>query len=148
MNAAVDGAGLTRRAFLICGVTASGALLLRWAPSEGAASLSADATDLGPFVRIEPSGRVVIGARGAEIGQGVKTSLPMLVAEELDVDFDDVTVEQLPYAIVASPESPGGFKGRYGPQGAGGSTSIPDGWKELRQAGADARRRLMLAAGA
>jgi isoquinoline 1-oxidoreductase beta subunit len=148
MSAAVDGTGLTRRAFLICSITASGALLLRWAPGEGAASLSADATDLGPFVRIEPSGRVVIGARGAEIGQGVKTSLPMLVAEELDVDFDEVTVEQLPYAIVASPESPGGFKGRYGPQGAGGSTSIPEGWKDLRQAGADARRRLVLAAAA
>lgn len=137
---------LTRRAFLACSVTASGALLLRWTPAEAAAS-PAGPTQLGPFVRIEPSGRVVIGARGAEIGQGVKTSLPMLVAEELDVDLDEVSVEQLPYGLVATSEPPG-FKGRYGPQGAGGSTSIPDGWKDLRQAGADARRRLVLAAAA
>ena len=147
MSAAFDGTGLTRRAFLVCSATASGALLLRWAPVDAAAPLSTGPSQLGPFVRIEPSGRVVIGARGAEIGQGVKTSLPMLLAEELDVDFDEVRVEQLPYALVASSEPPG-FAGRYGPQGAGGSTSIPDGWKDLRQAGAEARRRLVLAAAA
>lgn len=146
MSAQVADMRLTRRAFLACSVTASGALLLRWTSADAAASATGP-TQLGPFVRIEPSGRVVIGARGAEIGQGVKTSLPMLLAEELDVDLDEVTVEQLPYGLVATAEAPG-FKGRYGPQGAGGSTSIPDGWKDLRQAGADARRRLLRAAAA
>jgi isoquinoline 1-oxidoreductase beta subunit len=149
VSASGEHAGLTRRAFLVCGVTASGALLLRWAPAEAVATapLSTGSTYVGPFIRIEPSGRVVIGARGAEIGQGVKTSLPMLLAEELDVDFEAVSVEQLPYTLVASPEPPG-VTGLYGPQGAGGSTSIPDGWADLRQAGAEARRRLVLAAAA
>lgn len=105
-------------------------------PLAGSASDAASprAEQLGAFVRIEPDGRIVIGARGCEIGQGVRTALPMLVAEELDVPWPAVTVEQLPYGT------------RYGPQGAGGSTSISDGWLELRQAGARARWLLVQAA--
>ena len=90
------------------------------------------------FVRIEPDNRIAIGARSCEIGQGVKTSLPMLIAEELNVPWSMVTVEQLPYGLVAGNE-PGSVQGKYGDQGAGGSTSIPDSWEELRQAGARAR---------
>jgi isoquinoline 1-oxidoreductase beta subunit len=101
---------------------------------------------LGSFVRIEPDGRIVIGARGCEIGQGVRTSLPMLIAEELDVPWSAVTVEQLDYSLVpgagASAPVP-----RYGAQFAGGSTSIRDGWYELRQVGARARWLLLEAAG-
>ena len=100
---------------------------------------------LGAFVRIHPDNSIVIGARGCEIGQGVKTSLPMLIAEELEVRWDQVRVEQLPYGLMAGTE-PGKFAGRYGGQGAGGSTNIPDGWMELREAGAQIRLLLVAAA--
>ena len=53
-------------------------------------------TPLGAFVRIHPDNSIVIGARGCEIGQGVITSLPMLIAEELDIDWTQVRVIQLP----------------------------------------------------
>ena len=135
---------VTRRQFLQIGLTASGALVL------GLPAFAADgdvsANQLGPFVRIEPDGAIVIGARGAEIGQGVKTSLPMLVAEELDADWARVRVEQLPLGIGVGAD--GQMVETYGSQGAGGSTSIPDGWADLRQAGAEARRLLVLAAAA
>ncbi|MES1262980.1 MAG: molybdopterin cofactor-binding domain-containing protein, partial [Peristeroidobacter soli] len=100
---------------------------------------------LGAFVRIHPDNSIVIGARGCEIGQGVMTSLPMLIAEELEVRWDQVRVEQLPYGLMAGTE-PGKFAGRYGGQGAGGSTNIPDGWMELREAGAQIRLLLVAAA--
>jgi isoquinoline 1-oxidoreductase beta subunit len=98
---------------------------------------------LGLFVRIEPDGTTVIGARTCEIGQGVKTSLPMLIAEELDVDWGSVRVEQLNYGIIKTAD---GYASRYGPQGAGGSTSVPESWTELRQVGARARSALVAAA--
>jgi isoquinoline 1-oxidoreductase subunit beta len=144
---------LSRREFLTVSMTAAGGLMLalpQARPASAAVDTSGASTDdetgqLGAFVRIEPDGRIVIGARGCEIGQGVRTSLPMLIAEELDVPWSAVTVEQLPYGLVASSDPPG-FRSLYGDQGAGGSTSIPDGWGELRQAGARARWLLIQAA--
>lgn len=138
-----------RRRFLAVTLSASGALLLgmRWAradeSSDPAELLGDDLTDLGPFLRIERDNRVVIGARGCEIGQGVMTSLPMLIAEELDVDWSQVRVIQLPYGYIETDKGP---SNKYGDQGAGGSTSISDGWKELREAGATARWLLVQAA--
>ncbi len=139
-----------RRRFLAISLTASGALLLgiRGAlaeptPGVPAELLGDDLTPLGPFLRIERDNHVVIGARGCEIGQGVMTSLPMLIAEELDVDWAQVRVVQLPYGYVETDKGP---SNRYGAQGAGGSTSVPDGWQELRQAGATARWMLVQAA--
>lgn len=141
---------LSRRRFLFAGAAASGALLVGWRPGSAQQALPYlgahdEAQALGPFVRIEKDGTVIIGARGCEIGQGVKTSLPMLIAEELDVDWNRVRVEQLGYGYV---ETDAGPSDKYGPQGAGGSDDIPTGWKDLRQAGAVARRMLMQAAAA
>ncbi len=138
-----------RRRFLAVSLSASGALLvgIRIASANAddvpAALLGDDLTQLGPFVRIERDNRVVIGARGCEIGQGVMTALPMLIAEELDVDWSQVRVIQLPYGYV---ETDQGASNRYGDQGAGGSTSVRDAWKELREAGASARWLLVQAA--
>jgi isoquinoline 1-oxidoreductase subunit beta len=143
-------AALSRRAFLHVSTTALGGLLV----ATGSPAIAVAAADgarpvagigLGAFVRIEPDGRIVIGARGCEIGQGVRTSLPMLIAEELDVAWSRCIVEQLPYGLIAS-DKPPGVTSRYGPQGAGGSTSIPEAWTSLRQAGAGVRWMLMQAA--
>jgi isoquinoline 1-oxidoreductase beta subunit len=148
MNAPADNG---RRRFLAISLCASGALLVgvRRAFAEPAPPglppelLGDDLTGVGPFVRIERDNRIVIGARGCEIGQGVMTALPMLIAEELDVDWSQVRVVQLPYGYIDTPAGPAD---RYGDQGAGGSTSVSDGWKELRQAGATARWLLLQAA--
>jgi isoquinoline 1-oxidoreductase beta subunit len=146
---AVPDAG--RRRFLVISLSASGALLIasrRLLANPAPASLPPellgdDLTELGPFVRIERDNRIVIGARGCEIGQGVMTALPMLIAEELDVDWNQVRVVQLPYGYIDTDKGP---SNRYGDQGAGGSTSIPDAWQELREAGATARWLLVQAA--
>jgi len=136
----------TRRQFLQISA-ASGGLLATfgWPDPLCAAPAPNTAAELGVFVRIEPDETVVIGARGCEIGQGVRTSLPMLIAEELDVRWKQVRVEQLPFGIQPG-EKPDTYVGRYGPQGAGGSTSISDGWDDLRQAGAQVRALLIAAA--
>ncbi|HEX6833269.1 MAG TPA: molybdopterin cofactor-binding domain-containing protein, partial [Rudaea sp.] len=143
-------AAISRRRFLIVGATATGALLVGWRGARAQRELSylgarEEAQQLGPFIRIEKDGDVIIGARATEIGQGVKTSLPMLIAEELDVDWSRVRVEQLPYGYIETDKGP---SNKYGDQGAGGSDNIPSAWTELRQAGATARWLLLVAASA
>jgi len=139
---------LSRRGFLQVTALAGGAMLLRFPFAEAAEAPASEAvgpTALGAFIRIERDGSVVIGARSPEIGQGVNTSLPMLVAEELDVAWDRVRVERLGYGFEDTGSGP---TNRYGPQFAGGSTNIPNGWKDLREAGATARAMLVQAAAA
>ena len=141
---------LGRRGFLKACAGAGGGLLLgAWLPAATWADAPAAGAEpgamLGVFVRIGRDGKIVIGARSPEIGQGVKTSLPMLIAEELDANWDDVSVEQLPLGLVFGGPPPG-VAWKWGPQGAGGSTNIPDAWQELRQAGARVRRMLLEAA--
>ncbi len=87
------------------------------------------------FVQISEDRGIVIFAPNPEVGQGVKTSLPMLVAEELDAAWSDVTVVQSDID-----------EARYERQVAGGSRSIPHQWLPLRQAGAIARDMLVTAA--
>jgi isoquinoline 1-oxidoreductase beta subunit len=138
----------SRRQFLEITVLGGGGLLASVALPELAGDGRPDTrrvVRLGAFVRIQPDNTIIIGARGCEIGQGVRTSLPMLIAEELDVRWDQVRVEQLPYEIIEG-EKPGTFVAPLGPQGAGGSTSISDGWTELREAGVKVRMLLVAAA--
>ncbi len=87
------------------------------------------------FLKIGDNGVVTIMSPNPEIGQNVKTSMPMVVAEELDVDWDKVIVEQAPLDTEA-----------FTRQVAGGSQSIRRGWNSLRMAGATARMMLLQAA--
>lgn len=136
-----------RRRFLAIAATATGALLVGWRDSEAQSKLPyrgarTEPYTLGPFVRIERDGTAIIGARGCEVGQGVKTSLPMLIAEELDADWDRVRVEQLDYGYI---ETDSGATDRFGDQGVNGDATA-SAWDELRQAGAVARWLLVQAA--
>ncbi|MGH8178770.1 MAG: molybdopterin cofactor-binding domain-containing protein [Steroidobacter sp.] len=140
---------IDRRSFMQLALSASGGLLLSvYLPPAsmraGRAEASAAEHAIGVLVRIDKDGATVIGARAPEIGQGVKTSLPMIIAEEMDADWSKVRVEQLPLGVIKGQD--GAFSWKYGPQGAGGSTSIPDAWADLRQAGAQVRHVLLQAA--
>ncbi len=134
--------GLTRREFLRAGAIAGGGLLLAsyLEPLSAAGtrlpSAPSDAT-LNAFIRITPDGIVTIVSKNPEIGQGIKTALPMLVAEELDVDWKNVRVEQAPLDTV-----------RYTQQFAGGSTAMPNNWLPMRRVGAAGRAMLVAAAAA
>ena len=128
-------APLSRRGFLVAGVAASGGLLLSFRP-RGDSSKVQDQSALGAFIRIDPDGAVTIFAKNPEIGTGVKTSLPMILAEELDADWNRVRVEQAP------------LDARFGDQFTGGSTGVWQNWDELRRAGAAARAMLVAAAAA
>ncbi|NKI24968.1 xanthine dehydrogenase family protein molybdopterin-binding subunit [Arenibacter sp. 6A1] len=91
--------------------------------------------DFNAFIKIADNGAVTIFAPNPEIGQGVKTSMPMLIAEELDVAWDNVYVQQGDLDT-----------NNYTRQLAGGSQSIRFGWEPLRQTGATARQMLVNAA--
>jgi isoquinoline 1-oxidoreductase beta subunit len=134
---------VTRRQVLIAGTGIAGSLVVGLPvfarEEEGERAI-------GYFVQINADGSVIIGAKEPEIGQGLRTALPMMVAEELDVDWDKVSIRQMPLGIVKTAE---GYTWKYGGgQGVGGSTGLTSNWELMRQAGADARRQLIRAAAA
>ena len=141
---------LDRRRFLqLTGLVGGGLMLgvgmtnaLRTTPAAAAPATAAAVTgaaqtvaEFAPsaYLRIDADG-ILIYAPNPEIGQGVKTALPMIVAEELDAAWADVRIEQAPINVL------------FGKQFAGGSRSIPSMWDPLRQAGATARAMLIGAA--
>lgn len=128
---------LSRRAFLSVSALAGGGMLLDFAVPGAARGQGTPDRTLNAFVAIAPSGAITIAARNPEIGQGIKTTLPMLVAEELDADWTQVN-------IVQADLDPA----RYGPQFTGASMSTMNAWLPMRQAGAAARAMLVRAAAA
>ncbi|HEX4049428.1 MAG TPA: molybdopterin cofactor-binding domain-containing protein [Steroidobacteraceae bacterium] len=136
-----DGA---RRAFLKASLLAGGGLMLAVSVPRAAEALprGADgdaaeeaATVLTGYIRIAPDGIVTIMAKNPDMGQGVKTSLPMIIADELDVAWKDVRTEYAPLDPAV-----------YGPQSSGGSMSTPTNWDPMRRAGAAGRQMLRDAA--
>jgi isoquinoline 1-oxidoreductase subunit beta len=138
----------SRRSFLKLAATAGGGLLLgfNWTSSEATpgvatptvlneAAIAAGNIDFNSYLSISTEGVITIFSPNPEIGQGIKTAFPMIVAEELDVDWTKVNVVQAHLN-----------KEKYERQLTGGSGAIPHSWKRLRQAGATARHMLIEAA--
>ncbi|SAL42898.1 aldehyde oxidase [Caballeronia peredens] len=152
-------AGFSRRAFLKLGVTAgvaaSGGLLIGFSlpaasqdQTRGKSVIGGDGVETpqdgvfapNAFVQIDKSGKVVLIMPKVEMGQGVYTALPMLIAEELEVPLDQVTIDHAPpnEKLFTDP--------LLGGQLTGGSTSVRYAWEPLRKAGAAARMMLVAAA--
>src|ERR1700761_4861596 len=114
---------VSRRVFLSVSAAAGGGMLLSLSiPELADASVPLGITDIADhgnipainaYVRIAPDNRVTISSKCPEIGQGIKTSLPMIIAEELDADWTKVSIETAPTN-----------QAKYGQQWAGGSTAI------------------------
>jgi isoquinoline 1-oxidoreductase beta subunit len=114
---------------------AAGGLMLAFSVAPKAGAAEAGAKALNAYVLIAPTGLITITAKNPEIGQGIKTMLPMLIAEELDVDWEQVRIDQADN----DPKL-------YGRQFAGGSMATPLHWDELRRVGATGRAMLIAAA--
>jgi isoquinoline 1-oxidoreductase beta subunit len=138
---------ITRRHFLVAGSTLTGSFVLGLPVLNMARADIADGTvgerQIGYFVEITPAGKVIVGSKDPEIGQGLRTAVPMMVAEELDVPWEDVSFQQMPLGIVKTAD---GFTWKYGGQGVGGSTGLTSNWEPMREAGAIARQQLIRAA--
>ncbi|WP_128546814.1 xanthine dehydrogenase family protein molybdopterin-binding subunit [Larkinella soli] len=129
----------SRRNFLKIAAAAGGGLLLgfNWSGSEAAPAVlngpaAVPGVDFNSYLSISPQGIITILSPNPEVGQGIKTAFPIIVAEELDADWKKVVVEQAPLDTK-----------KFERQVAGGSGSIPHSWKRLREAGATARQMLI-----
>jgi isoquinoline 1-oxidoreductase subunit beta len=123
---------LSRREFVAAGVAAGAGLVIGFYLPHGNSSGSTFAPNA--YLKITPDGKITIVVARSEMGQGVRTSLPMILAEELDADWKQITIEQA------------GASTLYGDQTTGGSASVRTTWDPMRKAGAAAREMLISAA--
>ena len=131
----IEMTGASRRDLLKASVVSGGLVLSFSIAAKAEAAEGAGAQALNAYVRVAPNGIVTIMGKNPEIGQGVKTSLPMIIAEELDVPWANVRIEQAD----CDPQL-------YGSQFAGGSLATPLNYDDLRKVGAVARAMLVNAA--
>jgi len=135
----------SRRKFIKDSAALMGGLVISfYLPAKGGRAYAADAPpkEVFPpnaFIRIAPDDSITIVVNKSEMGQGVYTSLPMLIAEELEADWSRISVMSAPVAAVYN--RPG-----MGMQMTGGSSSIPSSWEQLRRVGASGRVMLIRAA--
>jgi isoquinoline 1-oxidoreductase beta subunit len=129
---------LDRRSFLKISALASGGVLigLQLEPEAKAQRGGPQAPpDPHVYIKVAPDGTVTLMAKNPEVGQGIRTMLPMLIAEELDVDWKSVKIEQTDFDDT-----------KYAGQVAGGSTGTPTNWTPMRQVGAAGRAMFITAA--
>lgn len=130
-----------RRSFLKAALLVGGGMVLHFSwlagctPAKRGIKLPGEWFELNSYIKIGENGVITLYNPNPEFGQNVKTSMPMILAEELDVDWENVIVEQADF-----------YPERYQRQFTGGSQSIRQGWMPLRTAGATARQMLILAA--
>src|SRR6266404_5049271 len=139
-----SGAGVSRRSFLIAAAATGGGLLVSFVlPGFANRAEAAGTGDLVPnaFVRIGSDGKVTLTMPYVEMGQGTYTSIPMLIAEELEVDLQQVQLEHAP-----PNEKLYGNPLLAGVQATGNSNAVRASWQPLREAGATARTMLIAAA--
>ena len=132
---------IDRRSFLKVTAASGGGLLLGLytqpeASAQGRGGPAPAPPDPHVYIKVAPDGAVTIMAKNPEVGQGIKTMLPMLIAEELDVEWKNVKIEQTDFDDT-----------KYAAQFAGGSFATPQNWIPMRQVGA-AGRALMIKAAA
>ena len=136
---------ISRRDFLKGSAAVMGGLVISfYLPIKGGRAYAADAPPSpvyppNAFIHIAPDDSITIVVNKSEMGQGVYTSLPMLIAEELEADWSRIKVKSAPVAAVYNHTG-------YGMQMTGGSSSIPSSWEQLRKVGASARILLIRAA--
>jgi len=140
---------ISRRRFLKYAAGTAGALIIGIGTAEAVdrpppVGLLGDAwSQMGPYLRVAADGRIYIGVRDPDNGEGTATSLARIIADELDADWSRVIVEPLGLRVEAGNGEP---KFTYGRQRSGDATSIPAAWADLRQAGALGRWLLLQAA--
>jgi isoquinoline 1-oxidoreductase beta subunit len=125
---------LSRREFLSAGVAAGAGLVIGFYLPHGSSKGSADQFSPNAYLKITPDDKVTVVVARSEIGQGVRTSLPMILAEELEADWTKINIEQA------------GASTLFGDQTTGGSASVRTTWDPMRKAGAAAREMLISAA--
>jgi isoquinoline 1-oxidoreductase beta subunit len=126
----------TRRSLFKTGAAAGGGLFLSWGlTAKGAAAAALGPMELNAFVRIGADGAITIMGKNPECGQGIKTMLPMVIAEELEADWSKVKIDQ----ALSEPA-------KYGVQVAGGSTATPVNYDPLRRVGAAGKQMMIEAA--
>jgi len=139
-----DRSGISRRAFLKAGAMLGGGLIVGFRlsmaePSAGSVPDSADPVEPNAFIHISPDNSITLLINKSEMGQGVYTSLPMLIAEELECDWEKIRVESAPVAAVYNHTA-------FGMQMTGGSTSVWSEYDRMRKVGAAVREMLITAA--
>jgi len=125
---------LSRRDFLVVGGVGGAGLVIGFYVNHRLGSRRSGVAAPNIYVRIAPDGKITIVVARSEMGQGVRTSLPMILAEELEADWSQITIEQA------------GASTLYGDQTTGGSASVRTTWDPMRKAGAAAREMLISAA--
>jgi isoquinoline 1-oxidoreductase beta subunit len=125
---------LSRREFITAGVAAGAGLVIGFYLPHGSNGTNGEVFSPNAYLKITPDDKVIVVVPRSEMGQGVRTSLPMILAEELEADWKKIEIEQA------------GASTLFGDQTTGGSASVRTTWDPMRKAGAAAREMLISAA--